>query len=144
MVVLLPKKPKPKFGLPYKEATMRKLTRRDFLKSSSAAAGIARVGQAVELWASSSGTGLKSEVGAAATFYVATNGNDGWSGKLAEPNGMKTDGPFVTLGRARDAVRELKGKQGPKEPLTVMGRGGKYYLEGRVVFGAEDRGSEEV
>ena len=32
-----------------------------------------------------------------ATFFVATKGNDGWSGKLAEPNGAKTDGPFATL-----------------------------------------------
>jgi hypothetical protein len=30
-------------------------------------------------------------------FYVATNGNDAWSGRLAEPNAEKTDGPFATL-----------------------------------------------
>jgi hypothetical protein len=33
-------------------------------------------------------------------FYVATNGNDAWSGRLAEPNAGKTDGPFATLERA--------------------------------------------
>ena len=43
-----------------------------------------------------------------ADFYVATDGNDGWSGKLESPNADKTDGPFATLARARDAVRELK------------------------------------
>ena len=79
------------------------------LTSALSAASIAGVGQAVDLWASSSGRGLKSsEAGAGATFYVATNGNDGWSGKLLEPNALKTDGPFATLGRARDAVREWK------------------------------------
>jgi len=38
-------------------------------------------------------------------FHVATNGNDAWSGTLPEPNAAKTDGPFATLRRARDAVR---------------------------------------
>jgi hypothetical protein len=27
-------------------------------------------------------------------IHVAVNGNDAWSGKLAEPNADKTDGPF--------------------------------------------------
>ncbi|MFN3422083.1 MAG: hypothetical protein ACK40X_10215, partial [Armatimonadota bacterium] len=33
-------------------------------------------------------------------FYVATSGNDAWSGRLASPNRKKTDGPFATLQRA--------------------------------------------
>ena len=45
-----------------------------------------------------------------ADFYVATNGNDSWSGTLAEPNANKTNGPFATLKRAQQAVRELKAK----------------------------------
>ncbi|MFA7003602.1 MAG: hypothetical protein WC429_06145, partial [Verrucomicrobiia bacterium] len=32
-----------------------------------------------------------------ADFYVATNGNDQWSGKLAAPNKEKSDGPFATI-----------------------------------------------
>jgi len=32
-------------------------------------------------------------------FYVATNGNDAWSGRLAEPNADKTVGPFATAER---------------------------------------------
>ncbi|MBN2307342.1 MAG: hypothetical protein JXR94_00125, partial [Candidatus Hydrogenedentes bacterium] len=43
-----------------------------------------------------------------ARFYVATNGNDAWSGTLAEPNAEASDGPFATLERARDAIRSLK------------------------------------
>ena len=43
-----------------------------------------------------------------AVFYVATNGNDAWSGKLPAPNDAKTDGPFATITKARDAVRQLK------------------------------------
>ena len=77
------------------------------------------------------------------TFFVATNGNDAWSGKLAAPNASNTDGPFATLARARDAVRELRKKQAPSQPITVMVRGGKYYLEETLAFGPEDSGSRE-
>ena len=31
----------------------------------------------------------------AADFHVAPNGNDAWSGRLAEPNAAKTDGPLA-------------------------------------------------
>ena len=64
-------------------------------------------------------------------------------GKLAEPNAVKTDGPFATLERARYAVRELKGKQGPSGPIRVMVRGGKYFLDRTLTFGLEDSGSRE-
>ena len=72
----------------------------------------------------------------AAVFYVATNGNDAWSGKLPAPNKQKTEGPFATLHRARDAMRELKRQQGGvlKEPVTVFVRGGKYLLRDRTFF----------
>ena len=49
-----------------------------------------------------------SYTGKQADFYVAMNGNDSWSGTLAEPNATKTDGPFATLARAQTAVRALK------------------------------------
>jgi len=76
-----------------------------------------------------------------ADFYVATNGDDAWSGKLAAPNAAKTDGPFATLARARDAVRELK-KEGAKKDIVVLVRGGTYYLKDTVVFGLEDSAAE--
>jgi len=43
-----------------------------------------------------------------ADFYVATDGNDQWSGTLPAPNAQRTDGPFATLPRARDAIRGLR------------------------------------
>src|ERR1700737_332076 len=119
---------------------MWKLTRRKFLKSSSAAAGMLGAGSAMDLWASSENA--KPPI-AKATFYVATNGSDSWSGKLAEPNAGKSDGPFATLQHARDAVRELNGKQVPKEAITVMVRGGKHYLEQTLGFGPKDSGAPE-
>lgn len=73
----------------------------------------------------------------AADFYVAVNGSDTWSGKLAEPKG--NDGPFATLERARDAVRNLKAKANDKD-IVVQIRGGQYRLRETVVFGLEDSG----
>ena len=39
-------------------------------------------------------------------LYVATKGNDAWSGRLAAPNADHTDGPLASLDRARDAIRQ--------------------------------------
>jgi hypothetical protein len=72
-----------------------------------------------------------------ADFYVATNGSDGWSGKPAQPNAAHTDGPFVTLSRARDAVRELK-KISTKKDIIVRIRGGIYRLRETLVFSLAD------
>ena len=73
-----------------------------------------------------------------ADFYVATNGSDSWSGTLAEPNAQGTDGPFATLERARDAVRDLK--KSKTTDIVVLLRGGTYPLTKTVVFGLEDSG----
>lgn len=98
------------------------------------------IASAADLWSTTVGD---SSLSVGSTFYVATDGSDGWSGKLAEPNSGKTDGPFATLVRARDAVRELKGKQAPPEAIIVTVRGGKYYLGETLTFGAEDSGSSD-
>jgi len=75
-----------------------------------------------------------------ADFYVSTNGDDAWSGNLPAPNAARTDGPFATLARARDAVRDLKG--GAKRDFVVLIRGGTYYLKETVVFGLQDSAQE--
>ncbi len=41
-------------------------------------------------------------------LYVSNNGNDAWSGRLANADRNKGDGPFKTLERARDEIRRLK------------------------------------
>ncbi len=80
---------------------------------------------------------------AEADFYVATNGDDAWSGRLPDLNAAGTDGPFATLARARDAIRQLKATEGLEGPVTVMVRGGAYYLATPVIFGPEDSGTED-
>jgi len=74
-------------------------------------------------------------------FYVSTQGNDAWSGRLPASNAEGTDGPFATLARARNAVRELKASK--KGAISVLVRGGTYYLDEALTFGREDSGSED-
>ena len=42
-----------------------------------------------------------------ATYYIAVNGKDSWSGRIPKPNVGRTDGPFVTLEAACKAARRL-------------------------------------
>ena len=78
------------------------------------------------------------------TFHVATCGNDAWSGKPAKPNNEKTDGPFATVERARDAIRSLKqvGKL-PAGGVVVEILAGRYELSKPVELMAEDSGTAE-
>ena len=77
-----------------------------------------------------------------ATFFVAPDGNDAWSGKLAAPNAERTDGPFATLEKARDALRAID-RKGWTTPLLVLVRGGKYFLDDTLVMGPKDAGTAE-
>jgi hypothetical protein len=61
-----------------------------------------------------------------AQLYVATNGNDAWSGTLPSPNAGKTNGPLRTLQRARDVFRLNK----PAGRKTIFVRGGTHFLQG--------------
>ena len=77
-------------------------------------------------------------------FYIATFGNDAWSGKAAKPNAEKTDGPFATIERARDEIRRLKGNGGlPKEGVVVEILGGRYEVTKPIELTAEDSGTAE-
>ncbi len=79
------------------------------------------------------------------TFYVATNGNNNWSGMLSEPNAEKTDGPFATLEHARDEIRKLKKENGlPAGGVVVELRGGIYELTETLELLAEDSGTVEA
>jgi hypothetical protein len=96
---------------------------------------------------------------AKADFYVSPKGNDSWSGKLAEQNGEKTDGPFLTIERAMKAVRDLKSQVykpkdtpvekrwigsphpfGSGKDILVYIREGYYSLEKPLGFTSEDGG----
>jgi hypothetical protein len=76
-----------------------------------------------------------------ATFYAAPYGNDAWSGKLAAPNAQRTDGPFATIVRARDAIRAMPMAERVAHPITILVRGGTYFLDETLVFGPADSGT---
>lgn len=76
-------------------------------------------------------------------FYVATDGDDSWSGRLASSNSSGDDGPFASLARARDAAREARLALTEGQAVTVMARGGKYFLDQPLVLDARDSGSRE-
>jgi hypothetical protein len=78
-------------------------------------------------------------------FYVAPDGRDEWSGTRPTPNRSRTDGPFATLGRAIDAIRQLKARGGGKldRPVTVFIKGGNYFLDEPLTFTPDDSGTKE-
>jgi len=89
---------------------------------------------------------LTAAAAAAATiegdFHVARNGNDQWSGKLAEPNAAKTDGPFASVARAQQATRALRKAQADRpKPMVVLVRGGVYALAEPLTFTPDDSGT---
>jgi hypothetical protein len=72
------------------------------------------------------------------TFFVATNGNDAWSGQLPTPNRQKTDGPFATLSRALNAVRQARASGAVSGRANVSLRSGIYFLESAMVLQPAD------
>jgi parallel beta-helix repeat protein len=79
----------------------------------------------------------------AVDYYVATNGNNAWSGRLPAPNSNRTDGPFASLERARDEVRRLKSAGPLTSSVTVQVRDGTYFLPQTLKLGAPDSGTTE-
>jgi len=61
-------------------------------------------------------------------YYVSPTGSDGNPGTL--------DNPFATIHHAQQAVRQKAG--------SVWLRGGTYYLPEKLVFSAEDSGSQST
>lgn len=74
------------------------------------------------------------------TFYVSTEGSDEWSGTLSVSTDDKTDGPFASLEKARDAVRELKKSHTDLKDVVVEVRGGVYELPNTLKFTNDDGG----
>lgn len=78
------------------------------------------------------------------SFYVAVNGNDSWSGILPVPNVDGSDGPFATVGRAVEAVRQAKQfVQDDDKEFTVYLREGVHRLSSTLGFTPEDSGTEK-
>ncbi|MCW2240979.1 carbohydrate-binding domain-containing protein [Azospirillum canadense] len=79
------------------------------------------------------GTASTAEAPSGAAYYVAKNGKDTWSGRLAEPNADGTDGPFASLERAQAAMRGSAVK-------TTYVREGTYALSQTLDLTSADSG----
>lgn len=78
-------------------------------------------------------------------LYVATDGNDQWSGRLAQPNADRSDGPLASMAAAQQAVRRLQGQQPDRDrPIVVVIGGGTYFLEEPIRFAPEDSGTDRA
>ncbi len=72
-------------------------------------------------------------------FFVATNGNDAWSGQLAGAKENTGKGPFANLPRALAAAREFKSGPGAKNSaVTIWVRGGTYFQTAPITLKPED------
>jgi parallel beta-helix repeat protein len=76
-------------------------------------------------------------------LHVATNGQDQWTGREITPDGE--NGPFATLGRAQEAVREIIRKD-PKgtRPIAVLIHGGTYRLSQPLTFNPADADGRSI
>jgi hypothetical protein len=84
---------------------------------------------------------LASESAKPPDLYVATTGNDTWSGRLSAPNADRTDGPLATLTGARDAIRKIRDQRSEiRNSITVHVRGGVYRLDAPFVLEPPDSG----
>jgi len=76
-------------------------------------------------------------------FFVAENGRDTWSGRLATPNLEFNDGPFATWERVQQAIREIRQKfSSLNQPIKVIFAGGTYCLPKPIIFTTEDSGTK--
>ena len=72
-------------------------------------------------------------------FFVATNGNDAWSGLLPKAKRDASNGPFATVPRALAATRNFKAGQGSQSGVaTIWVHGGTHFLTASLVLKPED------
>jgi parallel beta-helix repeat protein len=82
---------------------------------------------------------------AALTFHVATNGSDAWTGTEPSPASDLSDGPFATLERAVEFLRQVKKSQGGtlRQPVCILLREGTHFLAKPLYLTPEDSGTAE-
>lgn len=76
-------------------------------------------------------------------IYVAPDGNDHWSGRLAAANADRSDGPLQSPLAARDAIRRARAA-GQRGPVNVRLRGGTYSLAAPLVIEPDDSGTADA
>lgn len=80
--------------------------------------------------------------GAPLRLFVATNGNDGWSGRLAAPAAEAQDGPLASLAGARERLRQWRSEPARQAAGAIVEiQGGRYRLAEPFVLEPKDSGS---
>lgn len=75
-------------------------------------------------------------------FFVATTGNDAWSGRRAIPDIDFTDGPFASWERVQREIRALRSRYPYFDrPIKVIFDNGTYWLTKPIIFTPEDSGT---
>src|SRR5215475_5836898 len=93
----------------------------------------------IGIWLAFLSTGIGASQTDDAAYFVATNGNDAWSGRLVDPNRNRTDGPFATVTRAVAAVRETRSRtSNVPQNATILIRQGLYFLDKPLVLRPAD------
>jgi hypothetical protein len=79
------------------------------------------------------------------TLFVATDGDDAWSGGLPAPDARRSDGPLASLTAARDVIRRIRSVAGGllQQPIEVQVRGGTYRMTEPLALTAGDSGTED-
>jgi hypothetical protein len=80
---------------------------------------------------------------AAIIVHVAPQGNDSWSGRTAQANPERTDGPLASLDGAKNAVRRIKAARKTPGPIRVIFADGTYRLTKPVIFTPDDSGTAD-
>ncbi len=75
---------------------------------------------------------------ASSAFYVSTDGSDSYTG-LASTHTGGTTGPFLTLEKARDAVRALRVSNPSTGVVNVWVKNGNYYRTTTFTLSAPDK-----
>jgi len=73
-------------------------------------------------------------------LYVSPAGNDAWSGRFSEPLEDGSDGPLATPHGARDRARDI----GRRDPVTILFRGGEYFMDEALTLTPLDGGRREA
>ncbi len=81
-------------------------------------------------------------VGDGLRFYVAPDGDDGFSGSHAQRVATSNDGPWATVAHAQQAIRSLRKQGRLAAPVTVLVRG-QHRLQAPLVFTPEDSGTPQ-
>ena len=76
-----------------------------------------------------------------ATIYLAPNGHDQWSGRLAQASADGKDGPLATLPAALKAARQARQAGQAGDGVAILWRGGTYELTEPVTLTPDDSGA---